>query len=63
MWKIDLQDGGYGNHLEISIGSRFAILCLLDAPMLLIKFQLIWIIVFRGYVQIMNSQYVFHIKV
>ena len=41
----------------ISIGSVLASLCLLGAPMLLIKFQLNWIIVFRGDVQNMNSQH------
>ena len=37
MSKIDFQDGGCGSHLEFLNNS--AILCLLGAPMLLIKFQ------------------------
>ena len=51
MLKIDFQDGGCGGHLGFSIGSVLAILCLLGVPMLLIKFQLNWIMVFRGDVQ------------
>ena len=42
--KIGFQDGGCGSHLELSIGSVLAILCLLGTPMLLIKFQFNWII-------------------
>ena len=45
------------------IGSSIsAILYLLGAPMLLIKFQHNWIIVFRGDVQNMNSQHFFPYK-
>ena len=57
MSKIDFQDDGCGSHLGFSIGSVLAILCLLGAPMLLIKFQLNWIIVFRGDDQNMNYQH------
>ena len=42
---------------------KLATLCLLDAPMLLIEFELNWIIVFRGDVQNMNSQHFTHINV
>ena len=67
MLKIDLQDGGYGGRLGFLIGfligSVLVILCLLGTPMLLIKFQLNWIIVFRGDVQNMNSQHFSHINV
>ena len=50
---------GLGRDVEnwFSIGSGLAILCLLGAPMLLIKFQLNWIIVFIGDAQNMNSQH------
>ena len=44
MSKIDFRDGSCGGHLGFSIGSVLAILCLLGALMLLIKFQLNWII-------------------
>ena len=55
MSKIDFQDGGCGGHLEFSIGSLIlAILCLLGTSMLIIEFELNWIIVFRD-VQNMNS--------
>ena len=57
--KIYFQDDGCG----FSISSALAILCLLGAPMLLIKFQLNWMIVFRGDVQNMNSQHFSHINV
>ena len=57
----DFQDGGCGGHLGFSICSVLDILCLLGAPMLLIKFQLNRIIVFRGDVQNMNSQHFFPI--
>ena len=63
MLKIDFQDGGCGNYLGFSMGSVLAILCLLGAQMLLIKFQLSWIIVLRGDVQNMNSQHFSHINV
>ena len=55
------QDGGCGDHLGFSIGPVLAIMCLQGAPMLLIKFQFNWIIVFRGEAQIMNSQHFFPI--
>ena len=42
---------------DFSMGSVLAILCLLGAPMLLTKFQLVWIIVFRKDAQNMNSQH------
>ena len=41
----------------------YTILCLLGAPMLLVKFQLNRIIAFRGNVQNMNSQHFSHINV
>ena len=44
MSKIDFQDGGCGGYLGFSIRSVLAILCLLDALMLIIKFQISWII-------------------
>ena len=40
----DFQDGSCGGHLEFSIHSVLAILCLLGALMLIIKFQFSWII-------------------
>ena len=55
--KIDFQDPGF------LINSVLAILCLLGAPMLLIKFQFDWIIVFRRDVQYMNSHHFSHIIV
>ena len=61
MSKIDFQDGGCGGHLGFSISSVLAILRLLGAPMLLIKFQLNWIIVFRGNVQNTDSLHLSHI--
>ena len=60
LWEISktiLQDGGCGRHLGFAIGSVLATLYLLSVPMLLIKFHLNWIIVFRGDVYNMNSQY------
>ena len=64
MSKSDFQDGGCGGHLGFLIGPAIlAVLCLLGASMLLIKFQLNWIIVFRGDVQNMNSQHYSHINV
>ena len=63
MSKVDFQDGGFGGHLGFLIGlSILAIFCLLGTPMLLIKFQLNWIIVFTGDVQNMNSQHFSHIN-
>ena len=44
MSKIDFQDGGCGGHLGFSFGSSIlAVLCLLGALMLFVKFQLKWI--------------------
>ena len=59
--KSDFQDGGCDGYLGFSIGSLLAILCLLGALILLIKFQLNWIIVFRD-VQNMNSQHFLSFK-
>ena len=64
MLQIDFQDGGSGSHLGFSIGSSIlAILCLLGAPMLLIKFQFNWILpsLWRRF-QNMNSQHFSHIN-
>ena len=44
MSKIDFQGGGCGGYLGFSIHSVLAILCLLGALMLIIKFQFSWII-------------------
>ena len=44
MLKIDFQDDGCGGYLGFSIRSVLAILCLLGALMLIIKFQFSWII-------------------
>ena len=44
MSKIDFQDGGCGGYLGFSIRSVLAILCLLGALILIIKFQFSWII-------------------
>ena len=63
MSKTDFQDGGCSGHLGFLIRSVLAILCLLGAPMLLIKFQLNCIIVSRGVAQNMNSQHFSHINV
>ena len=63
MWKIDFQDGGCDGHLGFSTGSVLAILCLLGAPMLVIKFQLNWITVFRGDVQMNEFSTFSHINV
>ena len=57
------QDGGRGDHLGFSIGPVLSIICLLGAPMLLIKFQFNWIIVFRGEAQTMNSQHFFRYNI
>ena len=59
---MDFQDGGRGGHLGFSIDPASAIMSLLGAPMLLIKFQFNWIIVFRGEAQIMSSQLFFRYK-
>ena len=42
--KNNFKDGGCDGHLGFLIGSVLAILCLLDVPMLLIKFQFNYII-------------------
>ena len=56
--KLIFKMAANGSHFGFSIGSSvLAILCLLGALMLLVKFQLNWIIVFRGDVQNMNSQH------
>ena len=52
---MDFQDGGHGGHLGFSVDPVLAVMSLLGAPMLLIKFQFNWIIVFAGEAQIMNS--------
>ena len=62
MSKIDFQDGGCGGHLGFSIGSVLTILSI-SASMLFSKFQLSWIIYFRGDVQCMNSQHFSHMNV
>ena len=61
--EIDFQDVSCGGHFGFSINSDLAILCLLGPMTLLIKFQLNWIIVFRGDVKNMNSQHFSHINV
>ena len=63
MSKIDFQDGGCGGQLGFSISLVLAILCLLGAPILLVKFQLIWINIFRGDIHNMNLQHFSHINV
>ena len=59
---MDFQDGGRDGHLGFSIDPVSTIMSLLGAPMLLIKFQFNWIIVFRGEAKIMNSQHFFRYK-
>ena len=53
---MDFQDGGCDDQLGFSIDPFLAIMCLLGALMLLIKFHINWILVFRGEAQIINSQ-------
>ena len=43
MLKIDFQDGGCGGHIGFSLLAHLAILCLISALMLIIKFRFNWI--------------------